>query len=163
MTKEHKKIAHTLFWATLMTVLLAMPHAGFMLYLVVIPLSLWTLYSIYLSVRKPELRANQLTRMSIWLLAVALVVGIHYIRHITTRQSADEVVAAIKSYTVTHGLCPVELEDIGIDPQQLQDKLGMAGYSCQDGKPHFFYKVTYIVFDTYSYDFNKGVWKYRAS
>ncbi|MDD2775947.1 MAG: hypothetical protein PHU06_08330 [Gallionella sp.] len=163
MTKESKhKIYITLMWASLMTLSLAMPHVGFMLYLVVIPLSIWTLYSLYLSVRKPELRANQLTRVSIWLLAVALVVGIHYFRHITTRQSADEVVAAIKSYTATHGLCPVTLDDVGFSQEQLQDSLGMAGYGCDDGNPHFFYKVTYIVFDTYSYDFSKGVWKYRG-
>ncbi|MFY9261197.1 MAG: hypothetical protein WAO71_11895 [Gallionella sp.] len=161
MTKESKhKIYITLMWASLMTLFLAMPHAGFMLYLAVIPLSIWTLYSIYLSVRKPELRANQLTRVSIWLLAVALVVGIHYFRHITTRQAADEVVAAIKSYTATHGQCPAELEDIGISPQQLRDKLGYSGYRCEAGEPHLFYAATYIVFDTYSYDFGKGLWKY---
>jgi hypothetical protein len=164
MSKESKhKIYISLMWASLMTLFLAMPHSGFMLYLAVIPLSIWTLYSIYLSVRKPELRANQLTRVSIWLVVVALVVGIHYFRHVTTRQSADEVVSAINRYSATHGTCPATLDEMGFSRQQLRDKLGMAGYGCEEGKPYFFYAVTYIPFDTFDYDFSKGAWKYRGS
>jgi hypothetical protein len=163
MAKElKKKIYSSLLAAALMVLILGQRHAGFMLYVVVLPLLIWLPYSAFVIVKKPDVRASQLARVSIWIVAIALVAGIHYIRHKTTRHNADEIVAAINNFLTTHGRCPTTIDEIGIDQQQLKKKLGLSGYACEDGKPQLFYAVTYMAFDTYHYDFGSGVWKYDA-
>jgi hypothetical protein len=157
-----KKIFPTLLTAGLMVFILGQNHAGFMLYVVVVPLLIWIPYSVYLMFRRPDVRASQLARVTIWMVAIALVAGIHYIRHKTTRQNADEIVAAINNFSTTHGRCPETIDEIGINQQQLMEKLGLSGYACKDGNPRLFYAVTYVVFDTYDYDFGSGAWKYDA-
>ena len=155
-----KKIYSSLLAAAFMVLILGQEHLGFMLYVVVLPLLIWIPYSAYVMVRKPDIRAQQFVRVFIWIVAIALVTGIHYIRHKTTRHSAEEIVSAIDSFSATHGHCPANLDEIGISSEQLREKLGMSGYSCDKGNPHLFYAATYIVFDTYHYDFKTGSWKY---
>lgn len=155
-----KKIYASLLAAGLMVLILGQKHAGFMLYVIVLPLLIWIPYSAYVMVRKPDIRALQLARVSIWIVAIALVAGIHYIRHNTTRHSAEEIVSAIDKFSAMHGHCPANLDEVGISSEQLRKKLGMSGYSCDEGTPHLFYAATYIVYDTYHYDFKRGSWEY---
>lgn len=162
MTLEfRKKLVPTLLAAAIMALILGQSHAGFMLLFVAMALLAWIPYSAYVMFRKPDIRALQLARISIWLFAVVLVAGIHYLRHETTRRNANEIVASIKLFSAAHGRCPATLDEVGISPQQLKEKLGKSGYECRDGKPFIFYAATYIVFDTYSYNFAANQWEYH--
>jgi hypothetical protein len=157
-----KKIYFSLAAAALMVFLLGQNHAGFILYFVLFALLFWIPYSVYVIYRRPDARASQLARVAIWLVAVALVVGIHYIRHETTRHNADEIAASINKFMATHSRCPVTLDEVGITQQQRKDLLGISGYSCEVGKPFLFYAVTYAAFDVFQYDFQTKSWEYRA-
>ena len=156
-----RKILTALIGAALVVLVMAPRHAGFMLYIVVLAMVFWLPYSAYVIVRRPQYRRLQIALVAIWLVAVALVAGIHYVRHQTTRRDAQEIAIAIQSFIATRGRCPTSLEEIGISQRQLSDKLGISSYQCVDGKPSFFYSATYIVFDIYDYDFNTGSWVYR--
>jgi branched-subunit amino acid transport protein AzlD len=163
MAKETKKNYFvTLLWASLFVFILGQNYSGFMLIFVIIALLIWVPYSAYVVVRNPDGRRFYFIRLSIWIFAILLVAGIHYIRHINTRHNADEIVTAIISFSTTHGHCPKSLDEIGINRARLKDKLGMSSYICADEKPHLSYGATYVPFNMYSYDFESKDWKNHA-
>ena len=159
-----KKLYSTIAAAALMALILGQRHAGFMLYLAIIPLAIWIPYSVVVMVRKPERRLLQLALVSCWVLAVLLVAGIHYFRHEATRRNADDIVAAIKEFKTKRGSYPLTLDEVGIGRTALKDKLGsFSGYNRDVvGTPALFYAATWIVFDTYEYDFRTDSWVYRG-
>ncbi|MDD4963687.1 MAG: hypothetical protein PHI11_07200 [Gallionella sp.] len=161
-TASKRKIYSSLLLAAVTVLLVAQSGAGFVLLLLFWPLFIWASYSAYIILFVPEGRTNQLIRVMIWVVAVALMVGIHHLRYVTTRQNADAIVATIHRYAVTHGKYPATLDEVGINRQQLRDKLGWSGYYCETGTPRFFYKGTYLPFESYHYDFSQNVWKHRS-
>ena len=157
-----KQFYMTLVSSILLSFLLAQPHAGFMIYIFAFPLLIWFTYSIYVAIAKPDLRKWQLIRMSVWIVSVLVILGIHYNRRETARHYADNVVAAIKEYKSEHGNYPDNIEMIGISRQQLKNKLGLSGYSFEKNTPSLFYADTFIVYQTHDYDFQKNIWVYHA-
>jgi hypothetical protein len=122
---------------------------------------IWIPYSVYVIIRKPDLRVNQLSRVGIWIVAVFIVTGFHFEFAKSTKRSANEIVLAIDNYTKKFGHCPAQLEDLGLNLTQLKAKLGMSGYYCNNGKPSLFYVSTYTIGDTNVYNFDKKVWEYQ--
>ena len=113
-TVLRKKLYSTMAAAALMALILGQRHAGFMLYIAIIPLAIWIPYSVFVMVRKPERRLLQLALVSSWVLAVLLVAGTHYFRHEATRRNAEEIVAAIKDFKTKRGSYPLTLDEVGI-------------------------------------------------
>jgi hypothetical protein len=108
------------------------------------------------------LRVAQLICIGIWVVAIGVVVLVHYVRHLSARDDANEVVHAIRNYAGANGRCPLALESLAIDRSPLPEKLkANVAYSCDKGKPSFSYEVTYTVFDRYVYDFEQRVWNYQ--
>lgn len=79
----------------------------------------------------------------------------------TNRKSANEIVAQLEAYTASHGKCAATLEDIGMRRAELQDKLGGGGYLCKDGKPFFYYRVSFSPYSWWVYNFGSHEWQYR--
>lgn len=147
--------------ASVTAVLLSQRHSGFLLIFEALFLIPWLVYSAYVMVTQPARRKTQCVRVLAWLLSVAVVVGVHlYVAH-TTRSHAEEIVQRIKSYVVQHGRCVATLDELGLSREALRATVGLSAYGCDAaGKPSFFYAVTYVPFETYSYDFDGGVWQY---
>jgi hypothetical protein len=160
---NHKKqLYKTLASGVLLTFFLAQPHAGFMIYIFVLPLLIWFIYSLYVALTKPDRRKWHLIRMSVWIASVLVILVVHYDRKQTIRHYADDIVAAINKYKLEHGTYPDNIEMIGVSRQQLKEQLGLSGYSYEKGKPGLFYADTFIVFQTHHYDFQKNTWVYHA-
>ncbi len=163
ISKPHRRrIYHSLWLATATVLFVGQSGFGFVLILVCLPLFVWLSCSAYIILCIAEQRAQQMIRALIWLLAVALIVGVHHLRDVSTRHQADEVVFLIKRYAQTHGRYPATLDALGIRRLQLQERLGRAGYFYHEMEmPYFYYKSSFSAFDTYVYDFKKSVWIFR--
>ena len=87
--------------------------------------------------------------------------AVHVFWGVRTRSNADEVVQLVSGYLKVHGQCAPSLEDLDITREQLISKVGISGYYCDaQGKPSFSYGFPFVLFDTHTYDFDRGVWEY---
>lgn len=123
---------------------------------VAIGLAFWLPYSVFVIVRKPEKRRLQSLKVGIWVLVLAIVLAIHFVRHREARSHADAVVRKIERYRETQGLYPERLEEIGISQADLKEKLVMPHYS---NRPTFYYANTMVAFHMWSYDFSAHQWE----
>lgn len=163
MLKAHKtQIYTTLLLATLFAVAGSQRNAGGIVALAVLALLGWVPWSAYVILRKPGLRASQLARLSIWLVAVAVAAGMNHMHQETMRKDADDIVAAIDRYVAVHRDCPETLDEIGISRDELTDMLGYSGYACVKGRPMLFYASPGFGFAKYRYDFATHAWIYIA-
>ncbi|MDR1529196.1 MAG: hypothetical protein LBS40_02115 [Burkholderiales bacterium] len=159
--EKKTKVYPTVIAASIFVFFLSMPHVFFMIYVPAIPLLIWMMVNLARAIRDPKTRKIRLARIAIWIVAIGFVCGIHRVMYVITRSYADEVIVKIDQFSKTHGYCPETLEDMGIDRQQFKEALGFASYSCQDGNPSLYYAATFIIYDTYSYDFEQSIWEYR--
>ncbi|HEY8023131.1 MAG TPA: hypothetical protein VIF60_01105 [Burkholderiaceae bacterium] len=160
MTQDQKKkVRNTLITAALFVLLLAPPHAGFMIIFFGLPLAIWIPVTLTKAFSRPESKAIQFTRVAIWVVAVCLVGVIHYARHVIVRNDANQIVAGIKAYRTKNGHYPETLSEIGISNEELKNRLGLSYYNSE--KPNLSYAATFIVFDTYDFDFMKDAWEFR--
>ena len=158
-----RKVYATLITSVLVTLFLIQPHAGFMLYLVALPLLVWFLYNLQFVFTPSEARKWLLLRMAVWLMSIILVVVVHYHYHQAARQVANDIVTQIEKYRSKTGEYPRTLDEIGVTKEKLRTQLGLSRYSYKEGKTlYFFYAVTFIPFDTYQYDFVSKQWRYRS-
>ena len=149
--------------AVILVLTLGQPHAGFLVLALMMPFAVWLTYSAFIIVKRPYARAGQLICVFVWMVAIALVSGIHYVWHDATRRDANEIVLAIREFSVAYGRCPQSLDVLGLKREQLVEKLGdNFGYTCAERKPKFFYVATFTIFDTFDYDFERGIWKYES-
>ena len=129
------------------------PHGGFLLVLFllfIVPLSVYSTVIMYRDKQQRKIRA---IKLFIWAVSILVVVGVNYHRHINTRIAANNIVASIERYKSATGKYPDNLDQIGVTKRSLRNKLGMSGYYNENGKASLFYGVTFIVFDTYNYNF----------
>lgn len=148
--------------ATLMALIVGQAKAAFLLVVLILPLSVWLAYSLYVILRQPYARLAQIICIGLWSGAVVLVLLIHYIRHENARRDADEIVKAIVRSTAANKRCPADMSSLIIQRPQLSKRMRADfSYSCINGKPRFFYGATFTVFDTYEYDFRTRAWHYR--
>lgn len=118
-------------------------------------LALWLPYSLVVIARNPQKRAMQASKIGIWLLMVTTVLAIHFIRREHTREYADAMAQKIESFHQTQRRYPDSLQELAIDQDEFQARLGLAHYSNQ---PQFFYPDTMMIFQSWSYDFDKHQW-----
>ena len=164
LSREAKR---TIYSATIMAVVVVLtagqPHAGFLLALGALPLVVWLTWSAWVIARRPYARLGQMISVAVWLGALALLAGIHYVWHRNARRDANEIVKAVDAYSAINGRCPQSIERLGIKREVLAEKLGENySYVCNAGKAKLSYVATFTIFDTYAYDFDKDTWVYES-
>jgi len=158
-----RKIYSATAMATLMALIVGQAKAAFLLAVLILPLSVWMAYSLYVILLQPYARLAQTICVSAWAGALGIVLLIHYVRHESAREDAEEIVKAIVQDTTSKKHCPADLNNLVVQRPLLTEKLRADfSYSCINGKPRFFYSATFTVFDTYDYDFRTRSWKYRT-
>ncbi|KAF0161915.1 MAG: hypothetical protein FD157_4062 [Rhodocyclaceae bacterium] len=164
LSREAKrKIYSATITAVIVVLTVGQRHAGFLLILGALPLAVWLTWSAWVIVRRPYARLGQLICVAVWLLALALLAGIHYVWHQSVRRDANEIVKAINAYSASYGRCPNNIDNFGIKREVLEEKLGdNYSYACNAGKAKLSYVATFTIFDTYAYDFEKDVWVYES-
>jgi len=164
LSREAKrKIYSATIMAVIMVLTAGQRHAGFLLVLGGLPLVVWLTWSAWVVVRRPYARLGQLISVAVWLVALALLAGIHYVWHQNARRDANELVKAIDAYSATNGRCLQSIDKLGIKHEVLAEKLGENyGYTCNAGKAKLTYVATFTIFDTFAYDFEKDIWIYES-
>lgn len=164
LSRESKrKIYSATIMAVIAVLTIGQRHAGFLLALGGLPLVVWLTWSAWVIVRRPYARLGQLICVGVWLVALALLAGIHTVWHQSARRNADSIVKAIDAYSTSYGRCPQSIEHLGIKREVLVEKLGENyTYACNYGKARLAYVATFTIFDTYAYDFEKDAWTYES-
>ena len=153
--KPKHPLLQTAIAALVLGALFSMKMAAVGLVYVAVFLVLWLPYSLYVIIRKPERRKVQSYKIGIWFLMIAIVLTIHQVRKVVTRNYADSVVLKIEQFHQKQGRYPDSLEEVGISKAELKDKLSLAHYS---KKPQLYYGDTVMVFHLWTYDFGKHEW-----
>jgi energy-coupling factor transporter transmembrane protein EcfT len=136
----------------------AQVHSGFMLIFVLPFLAIWLLYSVYVVWKHPARRITQSIKAGLWLLVVGGVLLTHWHYQKAARDAADFAASAILRYKASHGSFPKTLEAAGL--KNYRKNWGVS-YFLQDDRPGLFYPATFVVFDTYWYDFQHQSWVYQ--
>ena len=156
-----KSTLRTLVVAGFIGLFAAKPYVGYMLLLVVPILLPWFIYSAVVAWRYPDRRVLQLFKVGIWFVVIAGVIGCHNHYEQSARETADNVVSAVKSYHFENGYYPLDLSFLG-DDIAFQVEKWRVYYSARSEVPSVFYRATHIVFDTYWYDFETSEWIYHV-
>jgi hypothetical protein len=162
LSREAKrKIYSALIMGVVVVLTIGQAHAGFLFIVLVLPLTIWLSWSLFVIVRRPYARLAQFISIAIWMVAIGLVVAAHYVRHELARSDANRIVAAIDRFAGDSGRCPPSLESIGFKRAIVEESLGSnVTFGCVDRKPKFSYGATFTIFDTFDYDFDRDNWKY---
>lgn len=152
----------TFMVAGIFILLVAPVHSGFMAVFAVPFFAVWFAMSAFIIATDPARRRIRSIKIGIWLAVFAVVASLHAWYAYSTRQYAEDVIAKVENFEAEHLRCPASSEEIGITRAEMTKNLGYSGYYCEeDGKPHLFYAATYVVFDTYQYDFTAKRWNHR--
>ncbi len=119
-------------------------------------LSIWLLYSTYIIWRRPANRTTQLVKIVLWSLTISGVLSLHWHYQRAVREAANAAVSTVLQYKAIHGSFPKTPEAAG-----LKDRTWRISYFLKNGKPYLVYPATFIVFDIYSYDFERQSWTYQ--
>lgn len=153
-----RSLVSTLFGVGLLTFLLCQRHAGFLVIFEALFVFGFIVQSIWVCFRQPQRRLIQATKVTLWIVSILIVTGYHYYLAKRTQAQAEEIVDAVISYQAKHGVYPKDSEAIGYNESELKSQLGWSAYFLAEGKPIFFYAVTYLPFEIVGYDFSKRKW-----
>jgi hypothetical protein len=160
--EKARKIYPTVIAAASFVLFCAQPMLGFVAILLAIPVAIWMIFQLVYAIGHPGSGKNRALRVGVWLLAYALVFGIHAIQENAIRQRADAIVAKIETYQARHKTCPPTLEAIGESRESLSAALGRRSlYACVENAPYLVYTAPASGFDMYLYDFERKTWDYR--
>lgn len=154
-SKSQRPLLITIAAAVLLGAVFSMKMMATGLVFVAIFLIFWLPYSLYVILRKPERRRIQVNKIGIWFLMIAIVITIHYVRKLHTREYADSVIQRVETFHQKQGRYPDNLEEAGIASDELNAHLPVSHYS---NKPVFYYPDTAMIFHMWSYDFRNRVW-----
>lgn len=162
LSRESKrKIYSAMILSVIAVLTIGQAHAGFLVVLLMLPLTIWLAWSAYVIVRHPYARLAQSAAILVWAVALGLLAGAHYARHSFVRDDADSVVREIRRYMADYGRCPQQLETLGYKRSDLIERLGENfTYACEGRKPRLAYVATFTIFDTFEFDFDAGRWRY---
>lgn len=153
-----RSVIGTAVFCAVVAFITAQMHGGFMLIFVAPFLTVWLAYSAYVAWKHPDRRMTQSIRAGLWVLAVGGVLLLHWHYHRAARDSADLVVAYVNHYKTNHGSFPETIDAAGLN--NFRNKWRIS-YLMKDGKPSLFYPATFVIFDTYWYDFEHQSWVYQ--
>ena len=138
--------------------LCSQPMFGFLMIFPAIFALLWWLIQAVRVYRQPENWRRHKIIGAAWLigLAACLAINLYYVRQ--AEQDMRQVVADIERYRAQHGKYPETLADTGT--QVKQDMLHARYGKIKDtNQVYLVYKVPYIIFDYYRYDFQTKQWE----
>lgn len=134
-------------------------NSGFIIFLFLFFLIPVSIQSLVIMLRDKNQRKTRGLKLAIWSFAITVSAGYNFYIHTSTRAEANNIVASIEGYKATNGKYPDSIEQIGLSEKGLRQKLGMSGYHNENGKVDFFYGITYIIYDTFDYNFKEKSWK----
>lgn len=150
----------TLAMCALMVALCIQRGAATFLVVFILVLLPATLYSLVKAIRNPRQRKWRAAKLGLWVLGIAIVLGMVEKHGNDARAEADAVAAKITSYKKQRGAWPASLEEAGAGSRETLTA-SRARYGLLEGAPHLMYPHPTIIFDAYVYDFNKQAWKYE--
>jgi hypothetical protein len=152
----------TLIAGALAVLVSAPAHCGFMLAAIFPFVLVWFAFSGYVMVKAPARRRPQGIKMLAWCAVFAGVAGLHVHYYLAARQAGDAAVAALARYRQAHGgSFPERLADAGTSVGD-NDAPWHVLYRLEQGKPLLVYSGNFSVFETYTYDFEQGRWRYQV-
>lgn len=162
MLKPAKKPIQQTVILCLFTLLITFPkHGGFMLGFVFLFLAPSLLKSLYFIIIKNKERKQRYIQTLLWAITCSAVIIHHVYLHETTQVFAEQVSSAIVTYHKNNGIYPETAESLGIDKQSMRE-FGLY-YSYKDKSPFLFYRATWIIYDTYMFDFKNNKWGFQPS
>lgn len=149
-----------LIFFALLTLFLSQPHAGFMMILFMPPALFYQLVRLAIGWRASQKRIQALLAIAVVLLATAVVGGVHVHRHLGARAEADQLARRVLDFQEKQGHFPSDVTELG-EPALPKKSRHMLHYGFHGGQPMLFYAATFVVFDTWQYDFSSQTWAYK--
>ena len=133
-------------------------HGGFMLVFLLPIFAIWLIYSAFVIWRRPARRKLQAVAVGLWVFVVggAFLAHAHYQE--AARSAGNAAATAILQYKASYGVYPPSLRAAGLESTDWG-----VYYDFANGTPVLFYPDTFIVFDTYSYNFKQQSWEHQPS
>jgi hypothetical protein len=155
-----RKLLGTFFGCLVVGYFTAMPFGGFMLLFVLPFLLAFLIRGAYRARKQPETRRLFYTKVTIWCLLLCVVSALHLYYYSASRAAANEVAHAVEAFKAKNGDFPKDLSEAGI-VRAGRGPIWRAAYFNEKGRVDLFYPATFIVFDTYRYDFAEHKWVFR--
>ncbi len=134
-------------------------HCGFVVVFFLPFFMVYFIYCAFIALRRPLERKVTSARAATWACALLAVAVSHWYWFVASRADANRVVSAVIEYRNRTGNYPPDLAAVGIEVKQLESKW-MLGYRLWHGQPSVLYAATFIIFDTYDFDFDAQTWRY---
>lgn len=137
---------------------------GYSLYawLFLIPLLPWLMYTLVRGLVQSKERMRRLPKVALWVLAVAIVLGVTNYNERAVRRQADAALARVNTYYARTHTWPAKLDDTGLDGAALQKQWRIFYRPNTDGPPRLYYAAPHMLFDVWEYDFDTRSWKYQS-
>lgn len=142
----------------LFTGIAAQVHGGAAVVFAVPVLAVAVCRDLWRAWRHPELRRMAACRIASWAAGVAVVAVLHAYYADAARRLGDSAVEAVNLYTMNNRHYPQRLEDLGLDAAAASR--WYLHYRVDDEGPHVGYMATFMLFDTWEYDFPQHRWEY---
>ena len=134
------------------------PMFGFMMFFpAAIALLWWAIKAIW-AIRQPENWRQHKIIGAAWLIGLAACFAINAYYVYAAEQEMRQVVADIERYRAQHGKYPDKLDDTGTRVKQDMQH-ARYGKIKDTNQVYLVYKVPYIIFDYYRYDFQTKQWE----
>ncbi len=146
----------------LITLLFTFPkHTGFVIIFVFLFLIPWAIVNAIFMAIKTKGRKERGVKLLLWLATCSASISHHLYLEYTTEAYALKVSNAVFTYHQNHGYYPSSLEELSFK-KSITRQYGLS-YSNNDGRPLLLYRATWIIFDVYTFDFEKQKWRYQPS
>jgi hypothetical protein len=134
-------------------------HGGFLLWFVIPFVAPWAIWSLHKAAAESSSRRLRMAKIFIWIVAIAIVGTLHRNYAIAARAEAERAARAVLAFESVNGRYPPSLADAGV---VAADSRWRVGYGLDErGRPWLIYPATFVVFETWSYDFSALKWVYR--
>jgi len=123
----------------------------------------WLGWSAYVIRRHPTRRRRQYALIALWIIGVALPLGLAQWRAPKIRAEAERILVQVETYHQEHGSYPERLEDIGRNSLQTQVSWGIH-YGLLDnggGTPILSHQSAHNMFDFYTWDYTNHRWEFQ--
>lgn len=131
-------------------------HAGFLAWLLILPVVLYQAVQALRYRRCAERRPQHLFALGVAIAAVLTIAAAHVYQHVASRTQADYIAVAVLDYAASHRRYPRDLAELA-DPRALPPTELKLRYSAQD-KPALSYAATFVPFAVWVFDFERRVW-----
>ncbi len=156
---EKKAIKKTFAYCVLIALFTFPKYSGFMLGLVLIFLVPVLLVRIFRICTRSEHRKQRIIQVILWVVTCLSVVIHHIYLYQTTKNFANRFSHAVIAYHNKHGVYPKSADELNFDKQTVR-KYSIHYLYKDNEQPFLVYHATWIVFDSYHFDFKTKEWEY---